>query len=193
MKGVTETPLKSKPNITESPLKSHIILRILTLLSFVISTKNFLDLNIKLLVVVFILAFTTNATTFQLLGVYISQLVIVARCCTSIIDFYCKNLQITSKLLTQGYRYHKHRIIWKALYINLKAFIRIEWNIVSRICFGRNLSGLLRRSSLQTNEGKMLYELRLVRCDIYWQGLSTRNAHMVHIISQIRLKMVYTS
>ena len=42
-------------------------------------------------------------------GIYISQLVRFARCCTSVLDFYSKNLQITSKLLTQGYRYHKLR------------------------------------------------------------------------------------
>ena len=42
-------------------------------------------------------------------GIYISQLVIFARCCTSVLDFHSKNLQNTSKLLTQGYRYHKLR------------------------------------------------------------------------------------
>ena len=42
-------------------------------------------------------------------GIYISQLVIFARCCTSVLDFHSKNLKITSKLLTQGYRYHKLR------------------------------------------------------------------------------------
>ena len=42
-------------------------------------------------------------------GIYISQLVGFARCCTSVFDFHSKNLQITSKLLTQGYRYHKLR------------------------------------------------------------------------------------
>ena len=42
-------------------------------------------------------------------GIYISQLVRFARCCTSVLDFNSKNLQITSKLLTQGYRYHKLR------------------------------------------------------------------------------------
>ena len=41
--------------------------------------------------------------------VYISQLVRFARCCTSFSDFNSKNLQITSKLLTHGYRYHKLR------------------------------------------------------------------------------------
>ena len=35
---------------------------------------------------------------------------VFARCCTSVFDFHSKNLQITSKLLTQGYRYHK---LWK--------------------------------------------------------------------------------
>ena len=39
----------------------------------------------------------------------ISQLVRFARCCTSVLDFHSKNLQITSKVLTQGYRYHKLR------------------------------------------------------------------------------------
>ena len=42
-------------------------------------------------------------------GIYISQLVRFARCCTSVLDFHSKNLQITSKLITQGYRYHKLR------------------------------------------------------------------------------------
>ena len=41
--------------------------------------------------------------------VYISQLVRFARCCTSVFDFHSKNLQVNSKLLTQGYRYHKLR------------------------------------------------------------------------------------
>ena len=34
-------------------------------------------------------------------GIYISQLVRFAKCCTSVLDFHSKNLQITSKLLTQ--------------------------------------------------------------------------------------------
>ena len=42
-------------------------------------------------------------------GIYISQLLRFARCCTSVIDFHSKNLQISSTLLTQGYRYHKLR------------------------------------------------------------------------------------
>ena len=42
-------------------------------------------------------------------GMYISQLVRFARCCISVFHFHSKNLQIASKLLTQGYRYHKLR------------------------------------------------------------------------------------
>ena len=42
-------------------------------------------------------------------GIYVLQLVRFARCCTSVFDFHSKNLQITSKVLTQGYRYYKLR------------------------------------------------------------------------------------
>ena len=42
-------------------------------------------------------------------GIYILQLVIFARCCTNVLDFQSKNLQITSKLLTKVYRNHKLR------------------------------------------------------------------------------------
>ena len=45
----------------------------------------------------------------QSYGIYISQLVRFARCCTSVFDFHSKKLQFTSELLTQGYRYHKLR------------------------------------------------------------------------------------
>ena len=42
-------------------------------------------------------------------GIYIARLVRFARCCTCVFDFHSKNLQIISKLLTQGYRYLKLR------------------------------------------------------------------------------------
>ena len=45
----------------------------------------------------------------HLYGIYISQLVRFAKCCTSVLNYHSKNLQITSKLLAQGYRYHKLR------------------------------------------------------------------------------------
>ena len=40
-------------------------------------------------------------------GVYISQLIRFARACSKIEDFNSRNLHLTSKLLKQGYRYHK--------------------------------------------------------------------------------------
>ena len=40
-------------------------------------------------------------------GVYISQLIRYARACTKVEDFNCRNLLLTTKLLKQGYRYHK--------------------------------------------------------------------------------------
>ena len=96
-------------------------------------------------------------------GVNISQLVRFARCCTSVSDFNSKNLQLTSKLLTQGYRYHKLR---KNSESSSGHTLTCCLNLVkyrSRICYGRNLSpGLLRWFSLQTKEGQMWSEFRLV-------------------------------
>ena len=40
-------------------------------------------------------------------GVNITQLVRLTSCYTRVSDFHSKNLQITPKLLTQGYRNHK--------------------------------------------------------------------------------------
>ena len=69
-------------------------------------------------------------------GVYISQLVRFARCCTSVSDFNSRNLQLTSWLLTQGYIYHKFRkSIRKVLQVILWPDVSIWWNIVSRICY----------------------------------------------------------
>ena len=42
-------------------------------------------------------------------GIYISQLVRFARCCTSVLNFHSINLHIASKLLTQDDIYHKLR------------------------------------------------------------------------------------
>ena len=38
----------------------------------------------------------------QSYGIYISQLVLFARCCTSVLDFHSKNHKIASKILTHG-------------------------------------------------------------------------------------------
>ena len=70
-------------------------------------------------------------------GVDISHLVRFARCCTSVLDFHSKNFQITSNLLTHGYRYHKLRKTFGKFYRSyiLWAFMQIWWNIVSRLWF----------------------------------------------------------
>ena len=60
-------------------------------------------------------------------GIYISQLVRFSRCCTSVFDFHSKNHQITSKLLTQGNRYHKLR---KRLETSLGHTLNCCWNLV---------------------------------------------------------------
>ena len=49
-------------------------------------------------------------------GVYISQLIGFARVCSHNVDFNNKNKFLTSKLLNQGYRYHKLR---KAFFLNV--------------------------------------------------------------------------
>ena len=56
--------------------------------------------------------------------------------------------------MTQGYRYHKLRkIFW--MFFGSYSVVQIWWNIVSRICFWRNVSDdHLRWSSLQTKEVK---------------------------------------
>ena len=46
-----------------------------------------------------------DASRLPSYGIYISQLVRFARCCSSVFDFHSRNLQITSKLLAQGNRY----------------------------------------------------------------------------------------
>ena len=61
------------------------------------------------MVIIFTSALSGDFPRLPSSGIYISQLVRFARCCTGVFDFHSKNLQITSKLLTQGYRYHTLR------------------------------------------------------------------------------------
>ena len=68
-------------------------------------------------------------------GVYVSQLIRFARSCSKVEEFNICNLSITSKLLHQGYRYHKLRKSFSKFYYrnpllvakydsNLKALLR---------------------------------------------------------------------
>ena len=89
-------------------------------------------------------------------GIYISQLVRFARCCTSVLDFHSKNLQITSKLLIQGYRYHKLRKTFGK-------FFRSYSELLSKfgdISFQEYLS---KGISHQVFYGDLVYKLRRVK------------------------------
>ena len=94
--------------------------------------------------------------------VYISHLVKFARCCTSVLDFHCNNLQNTLRLLTQGH------IIYHTLRKAFGKFFTWHSEILSkfneiRISFWRNLSPcLLWWSSLQTKERQISSEFCLV-------------------------------
>ena len=50
-------------------------------------------------------------------GVYIYQLIRYARVCSNIDDFNNRNLFLTAKLLTHGYRYHKIRKAFSTFYL----------------------------------------------------------------------------
>ena len=85
--------------------------------------------------------------------VYISQLVRFARCCTSVFDFNSKKIQITSKLLTQGYRYH---IFGKRLGSSLGHTLKFCPNLVKyrfRIMYHKELLTLPSTVILSTNFG----------------------------------------
>ena len=64
-------------------------------------------------------------------GVYISQLIRFARVCNHVTDFNARNKCLTTKLLQQGYRYHKLRKTFSKFYqltskynVGLKTFLR---------------------------------------------------------------------
>ena len=61
-------------------------------------------------------------------GVYISQLIRFARVCYNVDDFNNRNLFLTSKLLKQGYRYHKIRKAFSKFYHRHSELI-IKYNI----------------------------------------------------------------
>ena len=61
-------------------------------------------------------------------GVYISQLICFARVCSNVDDFNNKNLFLTAKLLTQGYRYHKSRKAFSIFYHRHSELI-VKYNI----------------------------------------------------------------
>ena len=104
-------------------------------------------------------------------GVYISRLARCDTCCTSVLDFHFKNIEITPKLLAQGYRYRKLRTTKECSWSILWALFQIWWNIVSKIySCGNLLPVLLRWSSLRSKEGEKCSEFRFVGLDLrHWK------------------------
>ena len=91
-------------------------------------------------------------------GVYISQLVRYARCYTSVSDFNSKYLQITSKFLTQGYRYHKLRKTFGK-------FFRSYSDLLSKFGEISFQEYVTEGISHPVFYGDLVYKLRRVRCE----------------------------
>ena len=79
-----------------------------------------------------------------------------AWCCTSVLDFHSKNLQITSKLLTQGYRYHKLRKTFGQ-------FFRSYSEILSRLGDISFQEYMFKEISHPVSYGDLVYKLRRVK------------------------------
>ena len=100
-------------------------------------------------------------------GIYILQLVRFARCCTNVFNFHSKNVQITSKQLTQGYRYLKRRK-------TLGKFLRSYSKLLSKfgaISFQEYVSKGLTHPVFY---GDLVYKLRRVKCDRNFISLGSK-------------------
>ena len=88
-------------------------------------------------------------------GVYISQLIRFARACNDVIDFNDRNQVITSKLLQQGFRYHKLRR-------SFSKFYRRNEGLLEK--YNTNLKTLLRLGISQPSfYGDVVYKLRKLK------------------------------
>ena len=83
-------------------------------------------------------------------GIYISQLVRFARCCTRVLDFHSKNLQITSKLLIPPYFIHGEelKVTEKTKYLGVTITSNLSWNHhIENVCKKtKNTTAFLRRN-----------------------------------------------
>ena len=81
-----------------------------------------------------------------------------ARCCTSVSDFNSKNLQFTSKLLTQGYRYHNLRKTFGK-------FFRSYSDLLSKFGEISFQEYVTEGIAYPVFYGDLVYKLRRVRCE----------------------------
>ena len=101
------------------------------------------------------LLFSGDVPRLPSYGIFISQLVRFARCCTSVLNFHSKNLQITSKLLIEGYRYHKLRNTFGN-------FLRSYSELLSKFCDISFQEFLSKGISHLVFYGDLVYKLRSV-------------------------------
>ena len=88
-------------------------------------------------------------------GVYVSQLIRVARVSSHVADFNARNKCLTAKLLQQGYRYHKFRKTFSKFY-------RRHYELISKFNVGQNT---LLREGLSEQEfyGDLLYKFKKLK------------------------------
>ena len=86
-------------------------------------------------------------------GVYISQLIRFARGCSNVNDFNDRNFLLTSRLLQQGYRFHKLRKTFSKFY-------RRNSEILSK--YNTNLKTLLNSIAHPDFYGDLIYKLRKI-------------------------------
>ena len=83
------------------------------------------DLNFEIVNIPFLDGDVPRSPSY---GVYISQLIRFARVCPNVDDFNNRNLFLTTKLLKQGYRYHKIRKAFSKFYHRHSELI-VKYNI----------------------------------------------------------------
>ena len=75
-------------------------------------------------------------------GVYISQLIRIARVCSNVDDFNNRNIFLTAKLLKQGFRYHKIRKAFSKFYHNRSELI-VKFNIGLKTLLHQDISEIV--------------------------------------------------
>ncbi len=89
-------------------------------------------------------------------GVYISQLIRFARACSKVEDFHARNFPMTTKLLQQGYRYHKLRKTFRKFYNRSQVLLsKYNTNLKSFMILG---------IAHPEFYGDVVYKLRKIEC-----------------------------
>ena len=100
-------------------------------------------------------------------GVYISQFGKFSKCCTSIFDFHSKNLQMTSKLLTQGNRYYKLRKTFRKFFRSCSELL----SKFGEISFQEYVSDGISHPVFYSD---LVYKLRTVKCEANFVSLGSK-------------------